>query len=132
MIVIDSYAWIEYFRGSEQGETVKRHMLEDAVTPSIVLPEIARKYVREGISEQNVRSRLDFVTMRSEVHEISIDVALLAAAAHSDLAEKARRDGLDKPSLADGVILATTRKLRAHVLTGDRHFQGLPETIFLE
>ena len=24
--VIDSYAWVEYFRGSEEGETAKEHI----------------------------------------------------------------------------------------------------------
>lgn len=34
--------------------------------------------------------------------------------------------------LADSIVLATARKKRAKVLTGDKHFQNLSETLFLE
>ncbi len=42
MPVYDTYAWIEYFRGSEKGAVVKR-LLESqkGYTPSIVLAEVA-------------------------------------------------------------------------------------------
>ncbi|HIE32764.1 MAG TPA: type II toxin-antitoxin system VapC family toxin [Thermodesulfobacteriaceae bacterium] len=49
-VVVDSYAWIEYFSGSKAGELVKEYLISasSAYTPSIVLAEIARKYMREG------------------------------------------------------------------------------------
>ena len=46
MVVYDSYAWIEYFRGSEKGLKVKELLRHKGYTPSIVLAEIARKYLR--------------------------------------------------------------------------------------
>ncbi|MEM2768072.1 MAG: PIN domain-containing protein, partial [Candidatus Bathyarchaeia archaeon] len=52
-VVVDSYAWIEIFIGSSQGEKAKEAILkaEEAYTPDIVLAEIARKYMREGVKE---------------------------------------------------------------------------------
>ena len=39
--VIDSYAWIEYFRGSEQGKSAKEYIESmDSVTSSITIAEL--------------------------------------------------------------------------------------------
>jgi len=48
-IVVDSYAWIELFAGSDKGEKVRRKYMEkseEIYTPDIVLAEMARKYIR--------------------------------------------------------------------------------------
>jgi len=39
---------------------------------------------------------------------------------------------MDPPSLADAIILATARILDAKVVTGDQHFRGLPNVIWLD
>jgi predicted nucleic acid-binding protein len=42
--IIDTYAWIEYFKASKMGETAKEYIeSEQAVTPVIVVSEISRK-----------------------------------------------------------------------------------------
>ena len=47
MVVLDTYAWVEYFRGSERGLVVKEFLEKgEVVTPSITLAELARKYKR--------------------------------------------------------------------------------------
>lgn len=47
--VFDSYAWIEYFRGSRKGERVRKYV-EDGrgVTPMIVIAELSAKYSMEN------------------------------------------------------------------------------------
>ncbi len=101
------------------------------MTPSIVLAEVARKYVRTGVGENEVRARLNFINIKSEVYEITVEGAILAAEAYLELLDNSQRERLDRPSLAHGLILSAARSLKAQLLTGDRHFQGLPETIFL-
>ena len=39
---------------------------------------------------------------------------------------------LRKPSLFDGIVLASAKLNDAKVLTGDEHFKGLAETMWLE
>ena len=59
-IVIDSYAWIEHFLGSEKGCKID-NILESAdevYTPDTVLAEVARKYVREGVDLTIINTRL--------------------------------------------------------------------------
>jgi predicted nucleic acid-binding protein len=122
---------VEIFLGSEKGKQVKQLILEadEVRTPDVVLAEIARKYRRENIDDKRVKSRLDTITSTSLVTLIDASLAMKAAKAYVDLAEKAKVEKLRSPSLFDAIILATAREFDARVITGDEHFQGLPETI---
>jgi len=54
-VVLDSYAWIEYLLGSVVGETVEKALKNgETFKPSIVLAEIAGKYLGEGVEENRV------------------------------------------------------------------------------
>jgi len=132
LIVLDSYAWIEYFLGSEAGGVVRGYLsAEETVTPSIVLAEIARKYLRERMEEKDVLRRLVFISANSTIAGINANLSVAAAKAYLELLEKTKREKLRKPSLADGIILATGRALSAKIITGDEHFKGLGEVIYI-
>jgi predicted nucleic acid-binding protein len=132
LIVSDSYAWIEYFLGSDSGRIVKDYVdAGELVTPSIVLAEVARKYLREGMKEEDVARRLSFIEVSSVVKEIDSELSVAAARAYLELYEKARAEGLKKPSLTDGIVLATGRTLKAKIITGDEHFKGLDEAVYI-
>jgi predicted nucleic acid-binding protein len=132
-IVADAYAWIELFAGTRKGGFAKSRMeeAETVITPDTVLAEIARKYVREGIKEEAVRKRLSTILEASEPAYIDDEVALEAAEAYLQMEKRAKDAGLSKPSLFDALILAIARKNDAKVLTGDEHFEGLPETMWI-
>jgi len=133
VIVFDTYAWIEYFIGSERGAAASRHIDggEEILTPDIVIAEIARKYLREGIGVEEVKKRLYYIASRSEIENVDVELGLSAGQAWQELAAEARKKRLQSPSLVDGVVLATARRHRAKVLTADRHFEGLAEAIIL-
>ncbi|MEM2981340.1 MAG: PIN domain-containing protein [Thermoproteota archaeon] len=132
MIVTDSYAWIEYFLGSNSGRILKDYInTEELVTPSIVLAEVARKYLREGMEEEDVVKRLNFIVASSIVKEIDPELSITAAKAYLELSEKAKAKKLKKPSLTDGIVLATGRTLKAKIVTGDEHFKGLDEVVYI-
>jgi predicted nucleic acid-binding protein len=132
LIVFDSYAWIEYFLGSDSGRVVKGYIdVEEVVTPSIVLAEVARKYLREGVKEEDVVKRLNFIVASSTVMEIDVELSMAAAKAYLELSEKAKADRLERPSLADGIVLATGRIFWAKIVTGDEHFKGFGEVVYI-
>lgn len=132
MIVADSYAWIEYFLGSDYGRILKDYIdTEELATPSIVLAEVARKYLREGVGEEDVVKRLNFIVASSIVKEVDPELSITAAKAYLELSEKAKAKGLRKPSLTDGIVLATGRTLKAKIVTGDEHFKGLDEVVYM-
>ena len=132
-IVVDSWAWIELFKASSAGRSAKQSIEEadDVFTPAIVLAELARKYVREGEDIVAIRRWLSSVTESTQVVEIDTKLAEESAKASLELTRKAKEERLTKPGLGDAIILATARVWQAQVLTGDSHFRGLPETLWI-
>ena len=58
MIIVDTFAWVEYFLGSKKGKIVEEYLNENnLVTPSIVLIELSCKSAKEnwnfGIPKKN-------------------------------------------------------------------------------
>ncbi len=132
-ILVDSYAWVELFLGSVKGRRVKGliESADEALTPDTVLAELSRKYLREKIPERLVRERLSAVQGASHVLPITPELAISASKAYLELVEEARKRRLRTPSLFDGLVLGAARLHGAKVVTGDLHFQSLPETIWL-
>jgi predicted nucleic acid-binding protein len=132
-IVIDTYAWVELLLGSEKGKKVVEILenAENVCTPSIVLAESARKFLREGNDESTVAEWLDIINAASNIAQIDPALALEAAKCHGELSERAKRFKQNTPSLFDAIVLATARINQCKVLTGDEHFKDLPETLWL-
>jgi len=133
-LVVDTYAWIEYFRGTRIGEKVKAFLAEAEriYTPTIVLAEIARKYIREGVDIKTIEQRLNIIEELSTLISVNREIALRAGKAYLELLEHSEKLGLKaKPSLGDAIILATARVYKAKVLTGDQHFKGLEATVWI-
>ncbi len=99
MIILDSYAWVEYFLGSDSGRVVKEYLdREEASTPSIVLAEIARKYLREGVREEDIFKRLNFIVAKSNIVEVDVELSVMAAKAYLELFKKRKKKGLKCPA----------------------------------
>jgi len=132
-IVIDAYAWIEVFLGSEKGRKVKEivERADEVYTPDTVLAEIARKYIREGADERTTGARLETIITASNVTPIDTKVALEAARCYAQLVVNARKGELKSPSLFDAIVLAGGKVAKAKVVTGDEHFRNLPETLWI-
>ena len=122
--VIDSYAWIEYFRGSKAGETAKEFIEGGgALTPTIVLAELSDKYLRE---RQDLAEDLFFI--KSKSHIVFLDEVTALEAGRLNVTMKKEVNGW---GMADSIILATARKNNAKVVTGDEHFRKIKDTILL-
>ena len=132
-IVVDTYAWIELFIGSEKGRIVKEKLgsAEEVYTPDIVLAELARKYAREGIELSVVEERLSKISEISRIIPIDKGIAMKAAEVDRELKDKAKKACLREPSLVDAIVLATARALNANLITGDQHFKEESETIWI-
>lgn len=132
-IVVDAYAWVEFFIGSEEAEKVKQtiEQADEIFTPDTVMAEVALKYHREGAQEDTIRARLETIGAASNIVPINNELALEAAKCCTRLSKEAKKRKLSTPSLFDGITLATARVLRAKVITGDEHFKSLPETIWV-
>ena len=133
-IVIDTYAWIELLIGSERGNKVKELMenAEEVYTPSTVLAETARKFLREGTDEKTINTWLEIITTASVITQIDSATALEAAKCQLELSQQAKISKQNTPSLFDAIVYATAKINQGKIITGDEHFKNLPETIWIE
>jgi predicted nucleic acid-binding protein len=124
-LVVDSFAWVEYLRGTRLGRQVDRLVgSRRCATPTIALAELADKYARERIP--SLRMDLDEIESRSLLVTLDRSIAEAAGAVKAE----ARRTISDFP-LSDGIVYATARAMGADVLTGDPHFRGMRGVVFL-
>jgi len=120
MKTFDSWAWVEYFRGSRAGEQV-RSLLEGRdvlFTPSVCLAEVRAKYLAEG---HDPADRIRFIRSRTSIIGIDADVA--EAAAELKVGHKLH--------MIDAMVLACARARGSDLVTGDKHFRGLTGVILL-
>ena len=123
--VIDSHAWIEYFRGTERGRKARAYVEgNSAATSALTLAELKQKYLRERWPSFD--EDLAFITTRTTLALVDRAVALLAGEINLKRKEIQKDWGM-----ADSVILATARSASAKVVTGDRHFAGLADAVLL-
>jgi predicted nucleic acid-binding protein len=133
IVIVDSYAWIEFLAGTDLEPSV-REVITNAdfvATPDLVLAEVAQKLARENVSPRDVRRQVEDISTLSQVVPIGVEVALGVFVAGRDLRANAKARHLDRPGLSDAVILSTARSLHGKVLTGDPHFRGLSDTHWL-
>jgi predicted nucleic acid-binding protein len=125
--VIDAYAWIEYLRGTRAGERVKAVFEEENIetyTCAVTVAEVASKTVREG---QDVDVAYRILLNNSQVVNVDEEVSRRAGLLHAEMRRSEKDFGL-----ADAYVLATARKLKSRVLTGDPHFRGVKEADLIE
>ena len=125
---IDSFAWIEYFMGTERGRKVKKIIEGNVITYTspTVIAEIFSKSVRTD-GQDKARERADFIVDRCVLIQTDENIAVEAGRLHGEMKPKARDFGL-----ADAFILASARSKGAKVVTGDPHFKDLDDTVFLD
>lgn len=132
-LTIDSFAWIELIRGTPLGTATREHIeaADDCFTPAIVLAEVAHRCRRDGFGEPQVERELTAMTEASALVPITPGLAIAASTATRELRERTVAVRRQPAGLADGLILATARITESQLLTGDPHFRGLQETLWL-
>lgn len=123
--VIDSYAWVEYFRGTSAGEVARPYLESDrAATSSLTLGELREKYLRQ---EWDWFERdLAFIVNRTQVIPLDRELAVMSGELNH-----ARKKVVRDWGMADSVVLATAQSASAKVVTGDAHFRDLPIAIMI-
>jgi len=124
--LIDTFAWVEYFRGTKKGEIVRDCIEKGKVfTPTIVLAELSDLYERKKVS--NWERDLGFIISKTTILDLNQELATESGKTKNDIRKKHKT----KFGLADAIILATARKMNAKVVTGDKHFEKISEVLFL-
>ncbi|HLD05530.1 MAG TPA: PIN domain-containing protein [Candidatus Nanoarchaeia archaeon] len=124
--VLDAYAWIEYLNASKKGSKVKELFEKENnsfFTHKVTFSEVISVFRRRDFDPEIASGAM---VSLSQIYEGNLlfykEVGLL----HADLRRKIKDFGL-----ADAFVLLTARKLGAKVITGDSHFKGFKEVVFL-
>ncbi len=123
--IIDTYAWIEYFRGSKLGKKVKKILeKKKCATLESTLAEIITHALRENEPHDLMIREIKSLSI---ILPVMIGLWFLAAKTRHEMRKKKANFGL-----MDAIMLAKARELKAKVVTGDSHFKNLKEAVYLE
>jgi predicted nucleic acid-binding protein len=127
-VLVDSWAWIEYFKGSAAGEKVKElieNSQDKVIVSTVNIAEVYNSFLRDYPPPDNKRyaeASRKAMKQRSYVYEVDEGIAV----------DSAKIKHEKKWDLGDSIIYATTKREGTNVLTGDPHFRGLKDVVFLE
>lgn len=121
-VLIDSWAWIEYFKGSPAGLKAKEFIDTDSeiLVSAINISEIYH-FLLNNRSAQEAEECIAFVLKTSFVVQLDVSLALQAARFKKE----------KKMGLADAIVLATARSHRCPIVTGDSDFKNESDVMYL-
>jgi predicted nucleic acid-binding protein len=125
--VVDAYAWIEYLIGSEAGSevnTILENESNEIYTCAVTVAEVISQVSREG---RDVEVAYDVLVNNSQIINVDEELSKETGLLHSEMRKTEKDFGL-----ADAYVLATARKLKSKVLTGDKHFRSVKEAVLLK
>jgi len=126
VFLIDTYAWVEYFIGSNKGKIVKE-ILEDEnniiITPECVLAELKGWAIREKFDFEEL---YQIVRKLSDIQCLTTEDWLNAASIRSKMRINQKDFGM-----IDALIIAQKNRFGCKVISGDQHFELIENTIFL-
>jgi len=125
--IIDSYAWIEYFIGSKKGEILQKLFLDEKnkfLTVECCLAEIKGWAIKNN---QDFDRLYEIIRANSDILDI-VDSNWINAAVERFEQRKTKKDF----GLIDAVILTKQKELNCKIISGDKHFKGIKDVVFLE
>lgn len=124
--IVDSHAWVEYFIGSESGLILKR--LLDNKRHKFITLECSVSELRSYC----LRTGMDFNILHNALKKNSIILPVLlthwveAAEIRHELRKKTKDFGL-----IDSILVAKQNELKCGIVSGDPHFKGLKNTVYI-
>ncbi|MFQ5975135.1 MAG: type II toxin-antitoxin system VapC family toxin [Candidatus Hydrothermarchaeales archaeon] len=122
IVLIDSWAWIEFFKGSKAGEKVKDFISgsDIAVISAINMAEVYRWFLGSYTETEAEEAR-------GVIKETCYVVPVTEAIAVNAAKIKHKK----KWGLGDSIAYATAKQEKAEVITGDPDFKGIKDVVFI-
>lgn len=136
--VMDTTAWIEYFRASQTGEHVQEYIFPriteegresaDIITPTIVVMELKSYYIRQD-EEDKFYDDLAVIRELSSIKTVNIDepLAIKVGEKHGHEHTTDTKIGYN-----DCILITLAEKMNRKVISTDKHFEGSPHTIYIK
>lgn len=117
-MLLDTYAWVEFFLGTEKGEKVEKFLEKEECFSSIISIAETSEWCLKN------RFRADFFIERikrlSKVLKLNEDIVKFAGKINFENKKTIKNWGM-----IDSLIYATARIYGLKFLTGDKHFEDL-------
>ena len=124
--LFDTYAWVEYFLGSEKGVKVRKivdnykHTLS---TPDNCIAEIKSWCL---LNNKDFSKSFNIVKVNSNIEPISTNNWIESANIRHE-----KRKQMKNFELMDSIIIAKQQEIDGKIITGDQHFKNLKNIEFL-
>jgi predicted nucleic acid-binding protein len=124
-IIVDAFAWVEFFIGSERGRIVKRYIDDGyvVITLTTTLSELKEYALR---NDKDFDEILPLIRGCSEIREIDEGIGIMAGEVNYE-----RKKVVKGWGMMDSYVLASSLVLNAGILTGDQHFRDVEDVIML-
>ena len=125
--IIDSYAWVEYFLGSRKGEVLRVLFLDEKnrfYTIECCLAEIKGWSLRERKAFDEL-----FAIIRTNSTMLPLNEQDWINAGQERFEQRKTRAQF---GLIDATLLVKQKELSCKIISGDPHFRGLKDIVFLE
>lgn len=123
-MLLDTSAWIEFFEGTDKGNTVLDALKNnDTYTSVIAFGELVSWYLKKNIRYEKY---LNGIKSSSKILEIDETTAILAGRINHE-----RKKSIKNWGLADSLLLSTSIIYDLQILTTDNHFKGLPNAVII-
>jgi len=124
-LVVDSWAWLELFMGTNGGKEVESRMANstESLTTVVTVAEVISVALRR---KRTIEDKIAVIRSMSRVVPPTPDDAVEAGIIHA-------KTKVTNPnfSLADAFVLQLARKTGSKILTGDPDFRGIKEAVFV-
>lgn len=117
--LLDTWAWMEFYEGSQLGEEVYRFLEDDKqVSTSIIsLAELSDNYHRGNmVSDHSWKEIRGFI--RTNTRMTGLEPGIISAAGKIKAEERKQKPDF---GLMDAIILATARQKDLELVSGDPH-----------
>lgn len=120
MILLDTWTWIEVFRGTKLGEKAIEIITKEPIvyTSMISIAEIAQWAKRNNLDSDTILNRLDGKT---SFIEVNYEILKRSGERHAELRQTQKTIGM-----IDSIVYTSALIHGMTVLTGDSDFEGLP------
>ena len=123
--LIDSSAWIEYLEGSRTGEKIHKILEEDneIFVLSVIIAEVISKVKRKSLDPQLA---YESMIKNARILDITPRIAKDAGLLHAKLKTEQKSF-----SLADALIISSTKAINAQLITKDQDFRSFDNVIVI-
>lgn len=131
--VMDTSAWIEFFRGSHEGEQIKEFLfpepmeIKPTITPTLVITELRSVYMREDREDQFFED-LEEIRSLGGIYDI-LEESLSIKAGTKHARTHCRQNQI---SYVDCILWMIAESLDMKVLSTDKHFKDCSRATYIK